>query len=288
MAERIEVRGFLISWATSAAKRSMASIRSDSEWVISSSARDRSPISSLPLGDVGQGDGAGAFQPHAVGGAGQAHHRLGDQAVQQHAGDQGRGDGHQDEGQQGPALGGDDLVDVAGLQGQHAQHRPHVLDRDRDRHHPLAALGHAGAGHGSPVQGPGRPRRTGPSGRARPWRLGSWGGSGASAVLAGFAGRGQDLPLDAVGDHDSCRPAALPWASNSRARCERGMNSTCSRALAGRVEAGSGSPTVAPWSMHVGDQLAWVVRLSMRALIRPLRSSFSTSAPITRIARPAG
>ncbi|MNX99212.1 hypothetical protein D3C86_1316460 [compost metagenome] len=46
-AERIEVRGFLISWLTSAAKRSMASIRVDRVSVIDSRARARSPISSL-------------------------------------------------------------------------------------------------------------------------------------------------------------------------------------------------------------------------------------------------
>ena len=49
MAERMEVSGFLISWATSAAKVSMASIRSDRVSVISSSERERSPISSLRL-----------------------------------------------------------------------------------------------------------------------------------------------------------------------------------------------------------------------------------------------
>ena len=46
-AERIEVRGFLISWETSAANRSMASIRSDRVSVMPSSERARSPISSL-------------------------------------------------------------------------------------------------------------------------------------------------------------------------------------------------------------------------------------------------
>ncbi len=45
-AERIEVRGFLISWLTSAAKRSMASMRVDRVSVMDSSARARSPISS--------------------------------------------------------------------------------------------------------------------------------------------------------------------------------------------------------------------------------------------------
>ena len=57
--------------------------------------------------------------------------------------------GDQDEGHQRQPLGGDDLVDVAGLQGQHAQHRLHVLDRDRDRDHPLAVLAAAQARHRS-------------------------------------------------------------------------------------------------------------------------------------------
>ncbi len=45
-AERIEVRGLRISCATSAAKRSMASIRSDRVTVMASSERVRSPSSS--------------------------------------------------------------------------------------------------------------------------------------------------------------------------------------------------------------------------------------------------
>src|SRR5579862_2044962 len=46
-ADRIEVSGLRISCATSAAKRSIASIRSESVWVMSSSERARSPSSSL-------------------------------------------------------------------------------------------------------------------------------------------------------------------------------------------------------------------------------------------------
>ena len=59
-AERIEVSGFLISCATSAAKRSMASIRSDRASVMSSS--DAGQVAELVVaaGEVGQGDGAGA------------------------------------------------------------------------------------------------------------------------------------------------------------------------------------------------------------------------------------
>ena len=52
-AERSEVSGFLISWATSAANRSMASIRSDRDWVMSSSETVRSPISSSRCASCG-------------------------------------------------------------------------------------------------------------------------------------------------------------------------------------------------------------------------------------------
>src|SRR5689334_10917974 len=48
---------------------------------------------------------------------------------------------------------------------------------------------------------------------------------------------------------------------------------------------GSGSPSVASWSMTLAISWPWVVRLSIRVLIRPLRSSFSTKAPTITIAR---
>ena len=51
----------------------------------------------VALGEVGQGDGPRALQPHPVGRRGQAQHRLGDQLGQQQRGEQGHRDGDQDE-----------------------------------------------------------------------------------------------------------------------------------------------------------------------------------------------
>ncbi len=102
-----------------------------------------------------------------------------------------------------------------------------VLDRDRHRHHLLAASRRCGACR-PPAAAAAWPGDLGGQGaRAAPRRaLGL-----ASAVLrsrqaerpllAGLAGRRQGLGLDPVGDRRSCRRSRWPWASNSRARAAR-------------------------------------------------------------------
>ncbi len=79
IALRIEVSGFLISWATSAANRSIASIRSHSARAEAASDRASSPTSSRR---ASSGGGHGAGPPlalaHLLGGAGEAQDRAGD------------------------------------------------------------------------------------------------------------------------------------------------------------------------------------------------------------------
>ena len=89
---------------------------------------------------IRQGDGPRALQSHLVRRRRQPHHRPGHEQMHQQRPQQIHEQRHQGEGHQGPALGGQGLVDVAGLKRQHAQNLLHMTHRDGDGHHPVAAF----------------------------------------------------------------------------------------------------------------------------------------------------
>ena len=115
---------------------------------MSRKAPERCPISSRAGGEIRDLLARLDAAADPLGGLGEAPHRAGDGAGEQHR--QHDHDERRDEEdlQQGEALGGDDLVDVAALrrEQQRAAHRAEALDRNRHRDDGLAArvLAHDG------------------------------------------------------------------------------------------------------------------------------------------------
>ncbi len=186
----------------------------------------------LALGDVGQGDRPGPVQPHAVGRRRQPAHRLGDQLGEQERRQQADGDGDGDERDLGGALRGDDLVDVAGFEGQHAQHLAHPLDRDRDRDHPRTVLRHPDAGDHLPLERRSGFRCPGPARRLRRCAASARtpGRRRASRQACSAGGSGVDSTRSAI-THEAVG-IECPSASNSRTRSLFGIERLSRKSLA--------------------------------------------------------
>ena len=200
-------------------------------------------------------------------------------------------EGDQDEGHQRPALGGDDLVDVAGLQRQHAQHRAARAGPAR-RPRPPARRSRSGArwrlglaGRSAAAISRARARRASLS-RPVGLRLASrTADRGPGRAWAG--GSGVDLDRSAtavaVGDQQARR------ASNSRARWPARDEAVAQQPAGARSgpACGSGSPAVRRLGrQHVGEQLG----LGGQALDAAPRSGrgASRSAPAPRRTGSAG
>ena len=192
-----------ISWATSAAKRfdGVHALRQGGGHGLAAT-RARSPTSSWRSAMSGRE--MARARDSRTRSAARASRRIGWAISQLSSRDEHRITRHrdQDEGDQRPALGGDDLVDVAGLQRQHAEHRLHPLDRDRDADHPVAVLGAAQPRPPVALQRRLHLARPGRRALAARSRVGA---SGPAAPpgrdeLAALAGRRQRLPLHPVGD----------------------------------------------------------------------------------------
>ena len=212
-AERIEVRGFLISCATSAAKavrwRPSGPTGCRSWSPASGPGRRSRPCG--PPGRAGRWRGPAAAAPASAAAdsriTGRATNRCSSSEASRFTARATRANGIR-----AAALGVQDLVDVAGLQRQHAQHLPHMADRDGDGDDAVAAFADRGRRPGVRRPGPRRSRRPG---RARALlelggcrfgvsgRSGGGGRAGGSRRRQGLARRSASVTSIAVGDQQA-------------------------------------------------------------------------------------
>ena len=214
--------------------RSMASIRSDRVSVMVSSERARSPISSLRPSRSGREMARARCSRTSSAAAdsritGRATNRCSSSDASRFTRQR-----HQGEGHQGPALGVQDLVDVAGLQRQHAQHllrhgarawRPRPRGRRSRSDAPWPGASPSSAASTSAAELGVGALQTCALARFSP-------SAGSSERRAGRSGGRQGLAGDRLGHGDSCRRPDSPSRSNRRARWPAGMKLSRSQRLA--------------------------------------------------------
>ena len=253
-AERIEVSGLRISWATSAAKRSMASIRSDSVVVMSPASGSRSPSSSSRSAMSGQGDGPRALQAAPGRPRGPAAAPAG-RSSRLSRKDESRvtSDGDQDEGQQRARW----AATIWSTSPASSVSTPSTactcwIGIETETTRPPFSAGRS-AGHGLARQAPGRSRRR----------------AAARGVVGGRASAPEVSRLQRNRTRPACAPAAAAAVSTRsathvgvgdqvalgveqpRARCELRdeQRSAGCRWPRRRPAPAPGRPTVAAWSM---------------------------------------